>query len=105
MSEAIDARTAALSVILQWDRSKRIFMEHFVHATLENTALDARDRRFLAELCYGNVRHRNTLRFVSEHFLHAPLERYRRSVRCALTLGLYQRIYLRTASHAVVHST
>ncbi|MEE8142181.1 MAG: transcription antitermination factor NusB, partial [Planctomycetota bacterium] len=84
---------------------KRVFMDRVVHDFLEEMPLEDRDRRFFVELCYGSVRHRNTLRAVSEHYLHAPLEQYHRTVRVALSLGLYQRIYLKTPPHAVVNST
>ena len=46
--------------------------------------------------------HRNTLRHWAESLCHRPLFDYHRTLRVALSLGLYQSAYLRTPGHAVV---
>ena len=85
MSEVPEVRTVALTLLLDWDRRKQVFMETLVNETLSEHSFDDRDRRFLTELCYGCIRHRNTLRVVSEHYLSGPLSEYSRSVRAALS--------------------
>lgn len=102
----MNAREAALSIIVNWDDKKRVHMEHLVGDYLAgDEELDGRDRRFLAELCYGLVRHRNTLHTIAQVYSHQPLHRTARSIRNALAFGLYQRIYLDTPAHAVVDTT
>ena len=101
----MSARIVALKVLDQWDEERRSFMEKLVKEALVDSDLSGRDRGLVFELCYGVVRHRNTLRAVAQHFSKHPLGRADRSVRQALAMGLYQLIYLETPDHAVVDST
>ncbi|MFQ5654000.1 MAG: RsmB/NOP family class I SAM-dependent RNA methyltransferase [Planctomycetota bacterium] len=96
---------AALLLLLRWDSQKRLPIEGLVGQFLDDSELPDRDERFLAELCHGVVRHRETLRALSEHFIDDPLSRYHRSVRMAISLALFQRVYLRTPATVVVDST
>ena len=68
--DSLTARAGAMSVLLEWDRSKWRFVEELVHEHLAEHELSSSDRGFLMELCYGVVRRRNTLRHISE----LPLE-------------------------------
>ena len=103
--DSLTARAGAMSVLLEWDRSKWRFVEELVHEHFGAHDLSSSDRRFLMELCYGVVRRRNTLRHISELLCHHPLAGYHRTLRVALTLGLYQAIYLGTPAHAVVDTS
>jgi len=80
-------------------------MESLLGEYAESVHLSSSDRGFLTELCYGAVRHRNTLRALAEHYLARPLIETHRSLRAALAIGLYQRVYLDTPPHAVVDAT
>ncbi|MEM7168072.1 MAG: transcription antitermination factor NusB [Planctomycetota bacterium] len=98
-------RTVALRLLYEWDDKKNVHMEDLVHEQLRKVSWETRDRGFLTTLCYGAIRHRNTLLNISEHFSYKPLRRYPRTVRNAFALGIYQRLYLDTPAHAVVNST
>ncbi len=80
-------------------------MEELLNTYLEGTHLVGSDRGFLTDLCYGTIRYRVTVRALSEHFLSRPLMDTHRSLRAALAIGLYQRLYLQTPPHAVVDAT
>lgn len=98
-------RTAALQLLHDWDEKKTVYIEDLVHDRLREVDWEPRDRGFLSTLCYGVIRHRNTLLKISEHFSHKPLRKYPRSVRNAFALGIFQRVYLDTPAHAVVDAT
>lgn len=101
----LTARGAAIHLLVIWDERKRTPMESLLGEYAASVHLAPSDRGFLTELCYGAVRHRNTLRILSEHFLARPLIETHRSLRAALAVGLYQRVYLDTPPHAVVDAT
>ncbi|MCI0652056.1 MAG: hypothetical protein L0Z55_09245 [Planctomycetes bacterium] len=103
--EPLSARAGALRTLLLWDRSKRAYIEDLLDEYLRENSLAGADRAFAANLCYGVVRHRNTLRAVAERFVRRPLSDYPRSLRMALAIGLYQWLYLRTPAHAAVSET
>ncbi|MGE3164536.1 MAG: RsmB/NOP family class I SAM-dependent RNA methyltransferase [Planctomycetota bacterium] len=98
-------RSAALRLLVHWDETYGAHIDELLHAYFANCELEPRDRGLVAELCYGNVRHRNTLRAVSQALAHRSLDRSPRSIRIALALGLYQRMYLETPPHAVCDTT
>lgn len=98
-------RATAIHLLQCWDLHKRDTMESLLGQVLDETHLSPSDRGFLTELCYGAVRHRNTLRVLSEQFLSRRLTDTHRSVRAALAIGLYQTAYLDTPPHAVVDAT
>jgi 16S rRNA (cytosine967-C5)-methyltransferase len=101
----LSPRAAAIHLLAIWDERKRTPMEALLGEYLESVHLAPSDRGFLTELCYGAVRHRNTLRGLAEHYLARPLIETHRSLRSALAIGLYQRVYLDTPPHAVVDAT
>ncbi len=103
--EDLTARAAAIHLLILWDLRKRAPMETLLGEYLDGVQLSPSDRGFLTELCYGAVRQRSTLRALSEHFLERPLNETHRSLRAALGIGLYQRVYLDTPPHAVVDAT
>ncbi len=80
-------------------------MEELLRTFLQETHLSRSDRGFLTELVFGAIRMRGTLRVLSEHFLTRPMMETHRSLRAALAIGLYQRVYLQTPPHAVVDAT
>ena len=100
-----NARQLALDLLVSWERERSIFIEHLLHRALERATLSTSDAAFVAQLCYGIVRHRNTLKHLSEHYCHRDLREVPRTLRMALTLGLFQLIYLRTPAHAAVFET
>ncbi|MGA1488000.1 MAG: transcription antitermination factor NusB [Planctomycetota bacterium] len=101
----LSTRAAAIHLLIQWDDRKRTPMEELLGTYLSDTHLAGSDRGFLTEICYGAVRHRNTLRALAEFFLSRPLKDTHRSLRAAIAVGLYQRIYLQTPPHAAVGET
>ncbi len=80
-------------------------MEELLKTYFQETHLSRSDRGFLTELVFGAIRVRGTLRVLSEHFLTRPMMETHRSLRAALAIGLYQRVYLQTPPHAVVDAT
>ena len=102
---APDARGVALRAILEWDRSKRRFMESVLADSFDRFSLSTVDRAFCAQLCYGVVRHRNTLHYLSQFLSHKPLGEYHLAIRAALSMGIFQGVYLGTPDHALVDAT
>lgn len=98
-------RLAALRLLVRWDETYGAHIDELLHAFFAECDFETRDRGLVAELCYGNVRHRNTLRAVSQSLAHRSLDRSPRSIRAALALGLYQRMFLETPPHAVCDTT
>lgn len=103
----LTARAAALELLTHWDRSKEDFIEKLLHEYLRRRQqsehrLAAADAALLTHICYGVVRHRNTLRALTERFLRMDLRRYPRTLRMALAIGCFQIVYLRTPAHAAV---
>ncbi len=103
-------RVAALELLVSWDLSKQDFIEKLLHDYLRlrqrsERPLAAADSALLAHIAYGVVRHRNTLRRLCERFLHMDLRRYPRTLRMALSIGLYQVAYMRIPPHAAVDET
>ena len=101
----LSVRASALHLMMLWDSRKNSNIDGLVKEFFEGVDLEEPDRRLLVQMCYGSVRLRGTLRFISERMLNQPLSRHPRTVRAALSLGLYQAIFLRTPDHAVVDAT
>jgi len=101
----LSPRASALHLMMMWDSRKNISIEGLLKGLFKAVEIEPSERRFIAQLCYGSVRLRGTLRFISERMLNQPLSRHPRTVRAALSLGLYQAVYLRTPDHAVVDTT
>ncbi len=68
-------------------------------------ALDAGDRAFLRELCFGTLRWYLRLGAMIEHMTGKPLARLDARVAAAIAVGLYQLWRLRVPDHAAVHAT
>jgi 16S rRNA (cytosine967-C5)-methyltransferase len=76
-----------------------------VPALLGRSGLDARDRRFAAELAYGTLRRRPFLdRAIAERATRG-LNRMSPTVRAALRLGAYQILFTTVPPHAAVGET
>ncbi len=60
---------------------------------------------FIKGLCFGSLRWYFRLNVIAEHLLHKALPSKYFEVHCLLVIGLYQLIYLKTASHAAVSET
>ena len=103
--EVFSARAAAIHLLTLWEQSSSAPMESLLSEYLEYTGLADSDRRFLVELCYGSVRMRGTVRHLSDHFMDRDFTEAERTVRSAIAVGIYQRVYLKTASHAAVSAT
>lgn len=99
------SRELALRLLVEWDSSRNVHLEKILATGLRDCGLDDRDRRFVTQLCGTAVRHRNTLKEVSEILVRGELRHYPRSIRDALALGLVQRIYLSVPDHALVDAT
>ena len=99
------ARAAAIHLLTLWEQSSSVPMEALLGEYLEYTGLEDSDRRFLVELCYGSVRMRGSIRHLAEHFMDRPFGEAERTVRSAIAVGFYQKVYLKTASHAAVSAT
>ena len=99
------ARAAAIHLLTLWEQSSAAPMESLLGEYLEYTGLADSDRRFLVELCYGSVRLRGTVRHLADHFMDRGFTEVERTVRSAIAIGIYQRVYLKTASHAAVSAT
>ncbi|MGB1070466.1 MAG: RsmB/NOP family class I SAM-dependent RNA methyltransferase [Planctomycetota bacterium] len=103
--EVFSARAAAIHLLTLWEQSSSAPMESLLSEYLEYTGLADSDRRFLVELCYGSVRMRGTVRHLSNHFMDRDFTEAERTLRSAIAIGIYQRVYLKTAAHAAVSAT
>ena len=83
-------------------------------AQYANLALDARikkfnitgdDRSLFTVLVYGTIEHKLTLDYYIDLLSSLPKEKLDSETRNILRLGLYQLIYMRTATHAAVNET
>jgi 16S rRNA (cytosine967-C5)-methyltransferase len=63
------------------------------------------DKALIQELCFGTLRWHGRLSAILSRLLHKPLKKGDQEVEYLLKLGLYQLLYMRIPSHAVVHST
>ncbi len=70
-----------------------------------STLSDPAERPLTQELCYGVMRYVVRLEAIAQQLLNKPLKRKDRDVECLILLGLYQLIYMRIPSHAVVAET
>ena len=104
-SDPWTARIGAIDLLTEWDETKHVHIDTLVDRYLSERQGERSERAFLAQLCYGVIRHRNTLRALSEHYCRDPLTRQPRAQRNALALGIYQLAYLGTPAHAAVNET
>jgi 16S rRNA (cytosine967-C5)-methyltransferase len=97
----VNSRQAALDLLQQWSRSRRL-ADELLDAKLAATPLSSADRAFATELFYGCLRQQLALDFLADRLVTQPP---RAVVRDILRLGLYQLHFLRTPAHAAVHET
>jgi 16S rRNA (cytosine967-C5)-methyltransferase len=83
------ARALALRV-LERVEADGAYADLALHAALDESAFDARDRAFATELVYGTLRWRGQLDFLLAHVLDRPLDRIEPRVLTLLRLGAYQ---------------
>lgn len=76
-----------------------------VPAALRRSGLDARDRRFAADLAYGTVRRLRSLDWALERSANRPVARITPVARNVLRLGAYQLLVAGVAPHAAVGET
>lgn len=70
--------------------------------TEKNSLVKEQDFPLLQEICFGVCRVLPRLEKVIEHLIDRPLKGKTRLVHCLLLVGLYQLLYLRVPTHAVV---
>lgn len=96
-------RRAALEALLEAEASKK-FIDDAIAPRL--AGFRERDRRLLQEICYGVIRHRNTLDRLVNFYLKNAITRQKAPVAWALRMGAYQLVYLeRIPAHAAVNQT
>jgi 16S rRNA (cytosine967-C5)-methyltransferase len=99
-----DARKAALEVLFEW--SKRGGTVDRILWKKCGLLTDTRDQSLVRTMIYGVLQQRAALDYILEQFARQPLPRYKRIVRYALRIGLYQLLYLdRVPAHAAIHET
>ena len=76
-----------------------------IPALLGRSGLDARDRRFAADLAYGTLRRLRWVDQVIAERASRPLSRMSPPVRSALRIGAYQILQTAVAEHAAVGET
>lgn len=92
-------------MLVQVERD-RAYANILLDARLRRRRLAPRDRALATELCYGVLRHRETIDFLIGTVLDRPLQAVDLEVRNLLRLGAYQLHYLdRIPTYAAVHET
>ncbi len=71
---------------------------------LDNIA-DQRERAFAQALCYGVLRHYNSLNFILSMLLDKKFKKKDADIRALILIGLYQLDHMRTPAHAAVSAT
>lgn len=101
--QPVNVRRAALETLVESVSASR-----FIDDVLADRIVDfgERDRRLLQEICYGSVRHRNTLDHLLRMYLKLAVASQRPPIGWALRIGAYQLVYLgRIPAHAAVNQT
>jgi len=96
-------RKTALQVLSEWSRRggtmDRILGE-------KGRLTDPRDQSLARTMIYGVLQQKASLDYILGQFARQPLSRYKRIVRYALRIGLYQLLHLdRVPAHAAIHET
>ena len=79
--------------------------ERALHAALDRTCLEERERALVTELVYGTLRHQLSLDAALGAHLSQPLRKLPPPVLAALRLGAYQLIHTRVPPHSAVHES
>jgi 16S rRNA (cytosine967-C5)-methyltransferase len=98
----LSTRGAAIHLLTLWEQASHTPMDQLLGEYLDACSLSPSDRGFLSELCYGGVRLRGSVRFLADLFMDRPFLEAVRTVRSAIAVGTYQRVWLRTPAHAAV---
>lgn len=100
----VPARVAALRA-LERMRDDEQWATTAVHAALDHSTLDRRDRSLAASLAYETLRWQATLDWALAHVCNRPLDQLEPGVRDALRLGAWQLLYGRAPDSAAVSTT
>ncbi len=90
---AVNARQLAVKLLVRVEQEDA-FAQDLLEGALENPQIQAADRRLLAELVYGSVRHRLTLDTILSRFSRTSLDRLDYPVLEILRTALYQVVFL-----------
>ena len=97
-------RALALSTLLSVEKGK--YGNIAVDTVLKRTDMSEADRHLYTALVYGVTERKTTLEFLLGQFSARPLSELDDTVRLALSMGLYQLIYLdRIPDHAALDET
>lgn len=98
------ARSAALRVLLDSGRGRRVSLETYFESSDFGT-LPGRERRLATELVYGVLRNRSLLDFQLDALLKPPRTGLDPEVLQILRVGLFQLNFLRIPERAAVHES
>lgn len=94
-----------MEILVRVEKDKA-YANALLDARLRRQRLSPRDRALATELCYGVLRHRETIDFLLSTVLDRPLDAVEGEVRNLLRLGAYQLFHLtRVPSYAAVDET
>lgn len=71
----------------------------------DSNVQSSEDKALIQDLCFGNLRHFETINALLEQLLVKPLKQKDKDLECLIRIGLYQLIYQRTPDHAAVNET
>jgi len=71
----------------------------------DNAVQDSEDKALIQDICFGSLRHFETINAILAQLLVKPLKKKDKDIECLLRVGLYQLIYQRTPDHAAVNET
>lgn len=97
------ARTVA-SQILSKVFAKQQTLSTFIPADLETMA-DPRERALAQAICFGVLRHYESLNFILNTLLDKKLKKKDSDIKALILIGLYQLDYMRIPAHAAVSAT
>jgi len=87
----------------------KVFEDHQSLSMLVSVELDEmadqRERAFAQALCYGVLRHYNSLNFILSMLLDKKFKKKDGDIRALILIGLYQIDHMRTPDHAAVSAT
>ena len=104
MTQITPARLLAHQILLRVARSGA-FAERALHAALNRTPLDGRDKALCTELVYGTLRSQPQIDARLVAHTHKPLASLAPPVLAALRMGAYQILFMRLPAHSAVHQS
>ena len=100
---AMNPRAVAATLLVH------VFIDgHSLSAVLPSVMINVtnnRDKGLVQELCYGVLRWYPRLEWLADQLLDRPLKKRDRDILNLLLLGMYQFLFMRIPSHAVVNET